>query len=90
MTSMNISLPDALRDYVEGRIADGGYGTVSEYVRDLIRGDQRRAAAATLESLLLDGIRSGDALPMAEDDWSDIRAAVADRARDRRTRSAER
>jgi putative addiction module CopG family antidote len=37
MTSMNISLPRAMREFVEGQVATGGYGTVSEYVRALIR-----------------------------------------------------
>lgn len=40
MASMNISLPDPMRDYVQGRIDDGHYASVSDYVRDLIRRDQ--------------------------------------------------
>lgn len=40
MATMNISLPDPLRDYVQSRIDDGGYATASDYVRDLIRRDQ--------------------------------------------------
>lgn len=41
MASMNISLPDPLRDYVQHRIDSGRYASVSDYVRDLIRRDQR-------------------------------------------------
>jgi len=37
MTSLNISLPEALKDYVEGQVASGDWGTPSEYVRELIR-----------------------------------------------------
>ncbi|MCY1172437.1 putative addiction module antidote protein [compost metagenome] len=40
MASMNISLPDPLRDYVQSRIDSGQYASVSDYVRDLIRRDQ--------------------------------------------------
>ena len=40
MASMNISLPDPMRDYVQNRIESGQYGSVSDYVRDLIRRDQ--------------------------------------------------
>jgi antitoxin ParD1/3/4 len=40
VASMNISLPDPMRDYVQGRIDDGHYASVSDYVRDLIRRDQ--------------------------------------------------
>ena len=52
---MNISLPDALRFYVDDRVARGDYGTSSEYVRDLIRKDQGRRQ---LRDLLLDGAAS--------------------------------
>ena len=40
MATMNVSLPDPLRDYVQNRIDSGRYASVSDYVRDLIRRDQ--------------------------------------------------
>ena len=42
MTSLNISLPDALKAYVEGQVASGDWGTPSEYIRELIRQDKER------------------------------------------------
>lgn len=42
MTSLNISLPEALKEYVEGQVATGDWGTPSEYVRELIRRDKER------------------------------------------------
>ena len=42
MSTMNISLPDALKEFVEGQVAEQGYGTSSEYVRELIRKDRDR------------------------------------------------
>ena len=42
MTSLNISLPEALKNYVEGQVATGDWGTPSEYVRELIRQDKER------------------------------------------------
>jgi antitoxin ParD1/3/4 len=42
MASMNISLPDPMRDYVQARIDSGQFATTSDYVRDLIRRDQNR------------------------------------------------
>jgi len=42
MTSLNISLPESLREYVESRVESGGFSTASEYLRDLIRADQQR------------------------------------------------
>jgi antitoxin ParD1/3/4 len=55
MGTMNISLPDNLRDFVEEHVAEAGYGTSSEYVRELIRRDQDRLK---LRALLLAGVAS--------------------------------
>jgi antitoxin ParD1/3/4 len=52
MTSLNISLPEALKSYVEGQVASGDWGTPSEYVRELIRQDKERRLS-TLEQDLL-------------------------------------
>jgi antitoxin ParD1/3/4 len=61
---MNISLPESLKSFVDEQVADRGYGTSSEYVRELIRKDQDRQR---LRRLLLDGAESAP-------------GAVADRA----------
>jgi antitoxin ParD1/3/4 len=42
MTSLNISLPEALKAYVEGQVASGDWGTPSEFIRELIRRDKER------------------------------------------------
>jgi antitoxin ParD1/3/4 len=42
MTSLNISLPEPLKEYVEGQVASGDWGTPSEYIRELIRQDKER------------------------------------------------
>lgn len=58
MQSMNISLPDALKKFVDGQIAEGRYSSVSEYVRELIRADERRKVEDRLEALQLEGLNS--------------------------------
>ncbi len=55
MTTMNISLPDALKSFVDQRVTSAGYGTSSEYVRELIRRDKDRVQ---LRNLLLEGAES--------------------------------
>ena len=55
MGTMNISLPDALREFVDEQVAARGYSTSSEYVRELIRRDQERQH---LRGLLLEGAAS--------------------------------
>ena len=55
MSTMNISLPDTLKSFVDAQVADGGYGSSSEYVRELIRRDQDRLR---LRSIILAGAES--------------------------------
>jgi antitoxin ParD1/3/4 len=52
MTSLNISLPEALKTYVEGQVASGDWGTPSEYIRELIRQDKERRLASLEQELL--------------------------------------
>lgn len=70
---MNISLPDPLKDFIEQQVASGRYSSVSEYVRELVREDEKCKAQEKLEALLLEGLRSGDATEMTRKDWEDIR-----------------
>ena len=63
VSTMNVSLPDQLRAYVEEQVADGRYGSTSEYVRELIRRDQDRQR---LRTLLVEGVESS-AGPIADD-----------------------
>lgn len=55
MTTMNVSLPDQMRAYVDEQVVEGRYGSTSEYVRELIRRDQDRQR---LRSVLLEGAQS--------------------------------
>ena len=62
MSTMNVSLPDAMKSFVDEQVVERGYGTSSEYVRELIRKDQQRLQ---LRSLLLQG---GLSAPAAQAD----------------------
>ena len=55
MTSLNISLPQALKEYLENQVRDGSYSTSSEYIRALLREDQKRRTQGKLEAALLEG-----------------------------------
>ena len=73
-TSMNVSLPETLKDYVQERVAEGTFSNPSDYVRALIREDMKRQAEEKLDALLMEGINSGPAEPMTREDWAEIRA----------------
>jgi antitoxin ParD1/3/4 len=85
MTSLNISLPEQLKDFVEAQVANGGYGTASEYVRQLIREAAKRVAEDRLEQLLLEGLHSGPATEMTEADWVELRRRARERHARRKT-----
>jgi len=69
---MNISLPECLKKFVDGQVASGRYSSVSEYIRELIREDEKRKAQARLEALLLEGLE-GEETELTDDDWVAIR-----------------
>lgn len=60
MATMNVSLPDPMKEWVEQQTRGGRYGNASDYVRDLIRRDQDRAAKiAAMQRLVTEGLESG-------------------------------
>lgn len=60
MATMNISLPQQMKDWVEAQTADGKYANSSDYVRDLIRRDaEKRAKIAAMEAKIEEGLASG-------------------------------
>ncbi len=60
MATMNVSLPDPMKDWVEAQARTGRYSNASDYVRDLIRRDQMRAdKLAELQRLITEGLESG-------------------------------
>ena len=88
MQTMNISLPDQLKDFVECQVLSGRYSSVSEYVRDLIRDDEKRKVQEKLEALLVEGIQSGEATEMTRQDWSDIRTEALKQFEARKARQS--
>lgn len=62
MATMNVSLPDTMKIWVESQSKDGRYSNASDYVRDLIRRDQeRQRAIAEIQNLVDEGLSSGAA-----------------------------
>lgn len=78
MGTMNISLPDSLKGFVEEQVTRQGYGTTSEYVRELIRRDQDRLH---LRDLLLEGAASPPSEPADAAYFEGLRESVRRRAR---------
>jgi len=83
MESMNISLPEPLKAFVDSQLSTGRYSSASEYVRELIRTDEKRKAEEHLESLLLAGLKGEEAV-MSRADWQQIRQDATAQVRAKR------
>ncbi len=84
MQSMNISLPEPLKHFVDGQISTGRYSSASEYVRELIRADEKREANEQLEAKLLEGLSSAES-ELTPADWRAIRQEALARIEARKT-----
>jgi len=79
MTTMNISLPDSLKSFVDDQVSRRSYGTSSEYVRELIRKDRDRLR---LRDLLLAGVASAPGAPADAAYFDLLRARIGERGRE--------
>ena len=89
MTTVTISLPESLKDFVETQVQTKGYGNVSEYFRGLLRDAQEREADKRLEALLLESLDDPRAaVEMNPEFWRDVKSRFKDRVERRKHRSA--
>lgn len=86
MATMNVSLPDPMKDWVEAQARTGRYSNASDYVRDLIRRDQEQAeAVATLQAVVTDALNSGIGDKTMDEMWAEaVALAKSDRPIDDR------
>ncbi len=77
-TTMNISLPETLKDFVDDAVSAGGYSSVSEYVRELVR---QAKAEKDLENRLLAALDSADLGPVDSEFFEGLKAKAKKAAR---------
>ena len=77
MTTMNISLPDEMKAFIEAQMSQDGYASASEYLRTLVREAQKRKARQELEAKLLEGLQS-PVSEMTDEDWKSMRREAHD------------
>ena len=83
MTSLNVSLPQSMREWIDDQVKKGGYGTASEFVREVIREAQKNKARQELEAKLLAGMNSDPAAEMTQADWDRLKDRARVRTRKR-------
>lgn len=79
MRTMNISLPEEMKAFIEERMAAEGHASASDYLRFLIREAQRTRARQELEAKLRDALESGPASAMTREDWDELERRVWER-----------
>jgi len=75
MATMNVSLPDPMREWVDSQVKGGVYANASDYIRDLIRRDQQRRQV--LEAAIAEGLDSGRSPRKAEDIMAEAKSRLA-------------
>lgn len=80
MATMNVSLPDPLKQFVDDEVREGGFASTSDYMRDLIRQRQRAKAEELLRRLIAEGMASGPAEPLEPGFFDQLRAQARLRA----------
>ncbi|MGP0064221.1 MAG: type II toxin-antitoxin system ParD family antitoxin [Isosphaeraceae bacterium] len=79
MDTMNIALPETMKHFVQERVSEGGYSSVSEYIRELIRADQKRKAEERIDALLLEGLDSGQPIAVTPEYWEEKKRRLTER-----------
>ncbi|WP_329858267.1 type II toxin-antitoxin system ParD family antitoxin [Stenotrophomonas muris] len=79
MATMNISLTDPLKQFVDEEVREGGYSSTSDYVRDLIRQRQRSKAEELLKQLIAEGLASGPGVAVTADTFKRMRRELTER-----------
>jgi antitoxin ParD1/3/4 len=78
-TNLNISLPPALKHWVEEQIEQGGYSTASEYIRQLIREERNRQGRSQVERKLQEALESGEPKTITTATWQESNKRVEER-----------
>jgi antitoxin ParD1/3/4 len=82
--TMNISLTEDLKSFVDSRIKARGYSSGSEYMRDLVRRDEELAKEERFKKLIQEGLESGPGRP-----WEQVKAQMQARVKAHRQPSAK-
>ncbi|MGH9845162.1 MAG: ribbon-helix-helix domain-containing protein [Blastocatellia bacterium] len=79
MTNMNLSFPESVREFIEEQVSAYGFGTASEYLRQLVLQDKKRQEQEKLEAMLLKAMEGGTRIEITEGYWDRKKAELAAR-----------
>ncbi len=88
MSKVQVSLPESLRQFIDGLVAEGAFKDPSDYLRTLVDRDRQAREKARIEALLFEGLDSGLSTPMTAEDWDEIEREGQRISVDRKARKA--
>ena len=74
MTEITVNLSEDLKHFVDDQVDGGGYGDASEYIAKLLA--RAKDGKQRLESLLIEGLGSGELIPLDDTEWKKIRGVI--------------
>ena len=74
--ALNVSLPEQLRGFVDAQVSSGSYGSASEFIRELLRNEQRRLAKDNLTAFIQAGLDSGDVQAWTPERFESLRQSL--------------
>lgn len=74
--ALNVSLPEQLRGFVDAQVSSGSYGSASEFIRELLRNEQRRLAKDNLTAFIQSGLDSGDVKAWTPERFDSLRQSL--------------
>jgi antitoxin ParD1/3/4 len=79
MTTVTVTLPESLSEFVARQVSEGGHASPEEFIRHLILEDQKRRVRERVDALLLEGINSGEPIPATPEYWEEKRRRLHER-----------
>jgi antitoxin ParD1/3/4 len=79
MTILNVSLPDAMREFIDAQVAEAGYTTASEYIHALVQEAQKQKAKKNFEDWLLEGLNGAEAAELTAEEWEERKRQFRER-----------
>ncbi len=79
MTTLNISLTDDMKAFIEAQVAEEGFASASEYLQAVLRDARMRKARKNLEAKLEEALAEGPPEPMTREDWDSLERKVWER-----------
>jgi len=89
MSTVNISLPEPMKDFVDSRVTEGMFGSVSDYIRTLIREDQKRKSEDELEKKLLAALDQGNFQEVTPEFFYRLQARITRKANEKKQQVTE-